>query len=178
MKPIIISISGKSGVGKTTISNVMSHCIGISKCLVLSTDDLHKYDRHDPSWKEITHFNPIANNIELGDFHICGVLTNEAIKTYKDNPISSLKERKTIISSLRCVDMVLTQNSQSPLENLKEIKESFPHIKELIIIEGSNWNSIPDEDKIKKLGIKIVKHEYYEKLSDEKISKKIKKNGK
>ena len=79
MKPIIISISGKSGVGKTTISNVMSHCIGISKCLVLSTDDLHKYDRHDPSWKEITHFNPIANNIELGDFHISNLSKEKTI---------------------------------------------------------------------------------------------------
>ena len=163
-------------------------CVTIPKNLGINDGDIVSIEKNKISkivYSSVTgdlfhfgHLRILNTACELGDFHICGVLTNEAIKTYKDNPISSLKERKTIISSLRCVDMVLTQNSQSPLENLKEIKESFPHIKELIIIEGSNWNSIPDEDKIKKLGIKIVKHEYYEKLSDEKISKKIKKNGK
>jgi uridine kinase len=79
MKSVLISISGKSGVGKTTISNMMSHCIGPSKCLVLSTDDLHKFDRYDEAWKSMTHFNPDANNIELGDFHISNLLKGKRI---------------------------------------------------------------------------------------------------
>ena len=79
MNPVLISISGKSGVGKTTISNIMSHCIGPSKCLVLSTDDLHKFDRYNEAWNTVTHFNPAANNIELGDFHISNLLKGKRI---------------------------------------------------------------------------------------------------
>ena len=79
MKPLLISISGKSGVGKTTISNILSQCLGKDKCLILSTDDLHKYERNNPIWQDITHFNPEANNIELGDFHITQLLKNNPI---------------------------------------------------------------------------------------------------
>ena len=38
---------------------------------------------------------------ELGDFHICGVMTDEAVKYYRKNVIASIKERKAIISDLR-----------------------------------------------------------------------------
>lgn len=79
MKPLLISISGKSGVGKTTISNILTQCLEKSNCILLSTDDLHKYERNNPAWDNITHFNPKANNIELGDFHISQLL--------KGNPI-------------------------------------------------------------------------------------------
>ena len=74
MNPLLISISGKSGVGKTTISNILAQCLGREKCLILSTDDLHKYERNDSIWESITHFNPESNNIELGDFHITQLL--------------------------------------------------------------------------------------------------------
>tara|TARA_Y100000592_G_scaffold49315_1_gene78068 strand:- start:6333 stop:7760 length:1428 start_codon:yes stop_codon:yes gene_type:complete len=79
MNPILISISGKSGVGKTTISNILAQCLNRDKCLILSTDDLHKYERNDPLWETITHFNPKANNIELGDFHISQLIKNKPI---------------------------------------------------------------------------------------------------
>jgi len=70
LKAIIIGISGKSGVGKTTVANIFSECIGTGSSIVLSTDDLHKYERTNSAWKNLTHFNPNANNLELGDFHI------------------------------------------------------------------------------------------------------------
>ena len=79
MKPVLISISGKSGVGKTTISNIISHCIGSFRCLILSTDDLHKYDRYNVAWNSTTHFNPKANNIELGDFHFSNLCKGKPI---------------------------------------------------------------------------------------------------
>src|SRR3989338_10577624 len=45
----------------------------------------------------------LENANKLGDFHVCGVLTDEAMKSYREDPIASLKERLAIISSLRCV---------------------------------------------------------------------------
>src|SRR3989338_1101301 len=72
------------------------------------------------------HLRLLQKANELGDFHICGVLTEEAIKSYKEPPVASLTERKSIISDLRCVDMVMVQDNLDPTENLKKITEQFP----------------------------------------------------
>ena len=75
------------------------------------------------------HLRVLQQANELGDLHICGVVTDEAIRSYKKNPIASLKERKSILSNLRCVDMVMVQEDKDPTENLKRIHEQFPHAK-------------------------------------------------
>ena len=53
MKPLVISISGGSGVGKTTMAKVFTRILGEDKCLVISGDDLHKYERRDSIWNEL-----------------------------------------------------------------------------------------------------------------------------
>jgi len=114
---------------------------------------------------------------ELGDFHICGVVTDEAIKSYKGIPVASLKERKSIISDLRCVDMVMVQDDLNPTDNLKKIREQFPGAG-IILIYGSNWKKVPGADYIKKINGRIIQPEFYEKLSTENIVKKISKTYK
>lgn len=62
----VISISGSSGVGKTTLSKVITMAIGEDRCLSLSGDDLHRWERNDPLWNFYTHLNPQANDLERG----------------------------------------------------------------------------------------------------------------
>lgn len=111
-----------------------------------------------------------ANN--KGDFHITGVLTDDAIKSYKKNPIASLKERSSIISSLRCVDMVMTQNSLDPTENLKKLHSQFKDAK-IILIYGSNWKKVPGASFIKKIGGEIFQPPFYDRLSTKNIVRQI-----
>jgi len=61
----IIAISGSSGVGKTTISRLISIALPNEKTLVFSGDDLHKWERGDNKWQTYTHLNPEANNLLL-----------------------------------------------------------------------------------------------------------------
>lgn len=70
MNPFIIGVAGESGVGKSTIAEIIALYYGIQNCLILSTDDLHKYSRHDPAWQYITHLHPNANNLEMGNHHL------------------------------------------------------------------------------------------------------------
>lgn len=121
------------------------------------------------------HLRLLQNANELGDFHICGVLTDEAIKAYKEGPVAGLRERKSIFSELRCVDMVMAQNSLDPTENLKQIHEQFPNAK-IILVFGSNWKEVPGASYIKKIGGKIFQPPYYEKLSANNVIKAISKN--
>lgn len=58
----LISITGPSGVGKTTISKLIS-CI-FDNSLIISGDDSHRWDRYSDNWKQFTHLDPAANNLE------------------------------------------------------------------------------------------------------------------
>ena len=109
---------------------------------------------------------------ELGDFHICGVMTDEAVKYYRKNVIASIKERKAIISDLRCVDMVVIQDNFDPTNNLKKIHEQFKNAK-IVLVYGSNLKKTLGADYIKKINGSAIKLQYYEKLSTDNIIKKI-----
>lgn len=56
-----IAITGDSGSGKTTISNIVKNIFNNS--FLLECDRYHKWDRHDTNWNNYTHLNPDANYI-------------------------------------------------------------------------------------------------------------------
>ncbi|MDD5133553.1 MAG: adenylyltransferase/cytidyltransferase family protein [Candidatus Nanoarchaeia archaeon] len=118
------------------------------------------------------HLRALESANLLGDFHICGVLTDEAIKSYKEEPIADLKERVAIISGLRCVDVVITQQEIDPTENLKKIYGQYGKPK-IILISAPKWKKVPGSAFIKKIGGEVVQLPFYSKLSKEKIISKI-----
>lgn len=118
------------------------------------------------------HLRLLETANKLGDFHICGVPTNEAIRSYKEEPIADFKEREAIISSLRCVDMVMTEESVDPTENLKKIHNQFKNAK-IILVHGDDWKEVPGSEYIKKIKGEVIQPQYYQKLSTEKVIKKI-----
>jgi uridine kinase/ribulose-5-phosphate 4-epimerase/fuculose-1-phosphate aldolase len=63
---IIISISGDSGVGKSSVADLFKMILGESDVLLLKCDDLHKWERQSKKWKSITHLNPGANDLKKG----------------------------------------------------------------------------------------------------------------
>ena len=75
----IIAISGSSGVGKTTISRLISVALPNEKTLVFSGDDLHRWERGDENWQTYTHLNPEANNLLLGYEHLKTLKSNNKI---------------------------------------------------------------------------------------------------
>ncbi len=158
---LCVTIPKNSGIKDGDIVSIEKEKI---KTIVYSyvTGDLFHYG----------HLRLLQNANELGDFHVCGVLTNDAIKTYKGEPVADFKERKSIVSSLRCVDMVMTQNNKDPTDNLKKIHEQFKDAK-LILVHGSDWEEVPGEEYVKKSGGEVVQPPFYEKLSTDNIVKKI-----
>ena len=84
----IIGVSGDSGVGKTTLSNLISYLFNENNVLLLSGDDLHKWERNNPNWKTLTHFNPETNNLDFGWDGSYGLEGTDALPgsyTYKIN---------------------------------------------------------------------------------------------
>lgn len=68
---------------------------------------------------------------------IVGILTDEAVMEKKTKPIISFDERFDLANALKYVDLVVAQDTYSPLPNVKKIKpdilmESTSHTDEAI----------------------------------------------
>ena len=77
--PYIIGITGPSGVGKTTLSKLITYLYNIKDTLILSGDDLHKWERNDPNWNVYTHLNPDANDLKKGYSDLLNLKNNKSI---------------------------------------------------------------------------------------------------
>lgn len=118
------------------------------------------------------HLHSIKFANSLADYNIVGVLTDKAVEEYRIKPLSNLKERKAIISSLNCVDRVVVQDSRDPTENLKKLHEEFPNAK-ILLVHGSDLKYVHGSEYVKTIGGDIVQHPYYERLSTFKIINQI-----
>jgi len=77
----VINISGSSGVGKTTLSELLCFVLDSRKVTTIHGDDLHLWERSDEKWNEYTHLNPRANNLKLGYDHMFSLaLLNNGIQ--------------------------------------------------------------------------------------------------
>ena len=67
------------------------------------------------------HLNIIHEGLKLGQV-IIGLLTDEAIASYKRLPLIAFNERKLIVENLKGVEKVVPQNTLDYVPNLKELK--------------------------------------------------------
>ena len=118
------------------------------------------------------HLNSIQFAESLSDLNVCGVLTDKAVEEYRSRPISNLEERKAVISSLKCVDRVMIQETMDPTKNLEALHREFPYA-EILLVHGSDWKEVPGLEFINEIGGKVIQHPYYKRLSTFKIIDKI-----
>lgn len=103
---------------------------------------------------------------------IVGILTDEAVMEKKPQPTLSLRERMAIAEAIKYVDIVVTQDTYSPLNNVISIKPD-------ILMESSSHdpkeiNEMKAKIKLLKLKTKIIQLPYYPLQSSTKIKRKIK----
>ena len=79
------------------------------------------------------HINIINLGKKLGSVTI-GLLTDEAISSYKRLPYLSFKNRKKIIESIKGVDKVIAQQTLDYVDNLKKLKPDY-------VVHGDDWKS-------------------------------------
>ena len=75
----IISVSGSSGVGKTTLTKLIESVIGSNNTVCLSGDDLHRWERNDSIWDTHTHLDPNSNDLDMGYSQILSLKRGESI---------------------------------------------------------------------------------------------------
>lgn len=121
----------------------------------------------------VGHINIINEANKYGNV-IIGLLTDEAIKSYKRMPINNFEARKIVISSIKGISKVIEQTSLDYTSNLDIYKPDF-------IVHGDDWLTGPQkhirtqiEEQIKKWGGKIIDVPYTKNISTSEIINKIK----
>lgn len=121
---------------------------------------------------DIVHYGHVLhlkNAKALGDILVVGVLTDGAIMERKNPPIMSMDERVRVIESIKYVDLVVCQDTYSPVNNILHIQpdvvaESESHDEDLRYLIKS---SIPSTTR-------IVTLPYYKGVSSTEIKKRVK----
>ncbi len=78
-RPIMLSIAGDSGSGKTTITRGVVRVLGEDKVTHFCADDYHRYDRRQRADRGITPLDPECNYLDVLTCDVRHLRENEAI---------------------------------------------------------------------------------------------------
>lgn len=105
----------------------------------------------------IGHLNIIKNCKKFCDYLIVGVSTDKLVRYKHKKAVIPFVERRKIISSLKYVDKVVSQNDMNKFEMWKKLKFD-------IMFVGSDWKNTVKwknyEAQFKKVGVKIKYFNY------------------
>lgn len=102
---------------------------------------------------------------------IVGILTDEAVMEKKPRPILSFDERFDLANAIKHIDLVVAQETYSPLQNVKKIKPD-------ILMESASHNEKEIEEARKvmeKIGGEVIVIPYFPSQSSANIKNQIKK---
>jgi phosphoenolpyruvate phosphomutase len=94
------------------------------------------------------HINIINRAKELGDV-IVGLLTDEAVASYKRMPFLNYEQRKMIIENIKGVENVIPQETLDYTFNLKKIKPDY-------VVHGDDWRTGVQRE-VRSKAIKVLK---------------------
>ena len=122
------------------------------------------------------HINLIKKASEYGNL-IVGVLSDEAVATYKRFPVLDYEQRTFIISNIEGVKDVVPQNTLDYTENLKKYKPDF-------VLHGDDWKEGVQSqirqnviDTLSEWGGELIEIPYTEDVSVDQINNIIKSAG-
>ena len=79
------------------------------------------------------HINIVKTAQKYGKV-VIGLLTDEAIASYKRVPLLNFEQRRQVIENIQGVDMVIPQRTLDYVENLRKIKPDY-------VVHGDDWKT-------------------------------------
>jgi len=119
----------------------------------------------------VGHLNHLEACSKLCDKLVVGVLTDKSVMENKVKPVIPFDERLRLVQAFECVDIAVSQETYSPLDNASKIAdilfESTSHTDEAVAEAKRVMGG---------LGKKVIVMPYYGGQSSTKIKKNIKDN--
>ena len=118
------------------------------------------------------HINILKTASQYGNV-IVGLLTDEAIASYKNIPYLDFNKRKVVVENIKYVSRVIPQNTLDYVENLNLIKPNY-------VVHGDDWkNGVQKKTRdrviktLKKWSGKLIEPKYTKNISSTEIKNKI-----
>ena len=122
------------------------------------------------------HLNILTKASKYGEV-IVGLLTDEAIASYKRLPYMSYDERYAVISSLKQVSKVIPQTTLDYVPNLEKIKPDY-------VVHGDDWKEGVQKatrqrviDCLKQWGGEVIDIPYTKGISSSRLNAALKEVG-
>lgn len=122
------------------------------------------------------HLNIINEGQKLGEV-VVGLLTDEAIASYKRLPFLSFEQRRTIIESIKGVSRVIPQRTLDYVPNLRELRPDY-------VVHGDDWQTgVQQETRarvieaLKEWGGELVEVPYTPGISSTQLNRGMKEIG-
>ena len=78
-RPVMLAIAGDSAAGKTTVTAGLVDALGAHRCVSISADDYHRFDREERRGKPLTPLHPDCNYIEILEQHLQLLATGQPV---------------------------------------------------------------------------------------------------
>lgn len=144
------------------VSDKLKKTEGKTVYMCFSTDVVHS-----------GHIEIIKKATKLGKL-IVGVLTDEAVMSYKRFPLLSFDDRKNMFENIKGVDRVVTQDTLSYKKNLEKLRPDY-------VVHGDDWKngiqkSIRDEvcEVLASYGGQLVEYPYSKDERHEELDRRAK----
>jgi phosphoenolpyruvate phosphomutase / 2-hydroxyethylphosphonate cytidylyltransferase len=122
------------------------------------------------------HLNIIKEGAKLGEV-VIGLLTDEAIASYKRLPYMPYSQRKEVVENIKGVSRVIPQVTLDYRPNLKKLRPDY-------VVHGDDWRmGVQRETRkqvietLKKWGGKLVEPEYTQNISSTALNNALKEIG-
>ena len=122
------------------------------------------------------HINILRQASKLGKV-IVGLLTDQAISTYKKIPLLDYKQREIVLKNLKLVYKVVPQKKLDYVDNLNQIRPDY-------VVHGDDWKKGVQKKTrerviktLKKWNGKLIEPKYTKNISSSLIKSKIYKQG-
>jgi phosphoribulokinase len=78
-RPVMLAVAGDSAAGKSTITAGLVRALGAERCVSVSTDDYHRFDRAERRDKPVTPLHPDCNYIDILAQHLQLLATGQPV---------------------------------------------------------------------------------------------------
>ena len=138
-------VVGKSGTATASISEIEPHFTGEDLVFTLKEAKKHSVMLRKNGKKIVFtngcfdilhagHVHYLEQAKELGDELVVGLNSDSSVKTLKgpSRPINNLEQRAKVLSSLRCVDRIVSFADETPIKLIEEIKPD-------VLVKGGDY---------------------------------------